>query len=301
MTLTTQAREVIARGRQVLSQLRELGSAYDSTDESNPLTVFYDDTVSMMDTAMRTVALLPQAASGQSYICRGLDVMLTEIYDRLRTLEIGHERRRRRIQDIGTLGEILSELQTNQTIHTVDLERFAERIIEQVELGHPIDFIHESPEYPQAFAAAHGLTTAQVMARLVKFDPEMRMHSVSAIVASLVHDVGMLSVPPEVLMTSGSLEGEARRKVESHTTTGARWVLPLFRDAPWLVEAVAGHHERLDGSGYPDGAKGDNVKPFTRLLAVCDVYAAMMVPRPHRPARSSRTALADTLMMADLK
>jgi response regulator RpfG family c-di-GMP phosphodiesterase len=138
--------------------------------------------------------------------------------------------RRRRIQDIGTLGEILSELQTNQTIHTVDLERFAERIIEQVELGHPIDFIHESPEYPQAFAAAHGLTTAQVMARLVKFDPEMRMHSVSAIVASLVHDVGMLSVPPEVLMTSGSLEGEARRKVESHTTTG--------RDGCYLCSAM---------------------------------------------------------------
>jgi hypothetical protein len=67
----------------------------------------------------------------------------------------------------------------------------------------------------------------------------------------------------------------------------------------WLPEAIADHHERLDGTGYPGGLKGMQISSLSRLLAVCDVYVAQASPRPHRPARETRTALTDTLLMAE--
>ena len=57
-------------------------------------------------------------------------------------------------------------------------------------------------------------------------------------------------------------------------------VAALFPDAPWLAEAVCTHHERLDGTGYPDGLEGNRIRPLARLLAVCDVYAALCCARP---------------------
>ena len=59
------------------------------------------------------------------------------------------------------------------------------------------------------------------------------------------------------------------------------------------------HHERLDGTGYPDGLRESQLSPLARFIAVCDVYASLCSARPHRPARDPRTALADTLLMAE--
>src|SRR5205823_12838857 len=76
-------------------------------------------------------------------------------------------------------------------------------------------------------------------------------------------------------------------------------VTRLLPGAAWLADATAGHHEHLDGTGYPNGVRELLLAPLTRLMAVCDVYAALCTPRPHRPARDPRTALTDTLLMAE--
>src|SRR5207248_3631178 len=72
----------------------------------------------------------------------------------------------------------------------------------------------------------------------------------------------------------------------------------LLSSAGWLAAAVAGHHERLDGTGYPAGLQGERIDSLTRLLTVCDIYAALCAPRPYRPARDPRTALTDVLLLA---
>jgi hypothetical protein len=73
----------------------------------------------------------------------------------------------------------------------------------------------------------------------------------------------------------------------------------LLPDGAWLAEATLAHHERLDGTGYPSGWRELQLAPLTRLVAVCDVYAALCAPRLHRAARDTRTALADTLLLAE--
>src|SRR5207247_1810239 len=90
-----------------------------------------------------------------------------------------------------------------------------------------------------------------------------------------------------------------RRLLREHASEGARLVQRLWPGGGWPVAAAGEHHERLDGSGYPAGKQAHALSEPVRLLAVCDVYAALASPRPHRPAVDPRTALADTLMLAD--
>ena len=137
------------------------------------------------------------------------------------------------------------------------------------------------------------------MARIVRHDHELKSSATECVVAALLHDVGMLRVSPETLASSEPLSSDARSVVESHTTYGAELIQNWLPDVEWLTEAAHSHHERLKGTGYPRGTREVQLSPMTRLLAVCDVYAACSASRPHREAREARSALASTLLLAD--
>jgi HD-GYP domain-containing protein (c-di-GMP phosphodiesterase class II) len=137
------------------------------------------------------------------------------------------------------------------------------------------------------------------MAQVVRHDPDLCSRPLEPVLAALVHDVGMLSVPVEILTHPGSLDDDQHRALETHSRVGSELVHRLLPDAIWLSEATAAHHERLDGTGYPAGLRDAQIVPLARLLAVCDVYAAQCCARPHRPARETRTALTDTLLLAE--
>jgi len=160
-------------------------------------------------------------------------------------------------------------------------------------------FLHAGPDEPAHFVAAHSLTVAQVMARLSWHDSEFRGQPVQPVVAALLHDVGMFSVPVDILAQPVPLSDEQRRIVESHANAGAEMIRRALPNEPVLAEAAAGHHERIDGTGYPAGLRDTQISSLARLLAVCDVYAALCCPRPHRAALDPRTALTDTLLLAE--
>jgi HD-GYP domain-containing protein (c-di-GMP phosphodiesterase class II) len=109
----------------------------------------------------------------------------------------------------------------------------------------------------------------------------------------------MLRVPVEILAHPGPLTVEQKQIVEDHARRGGELAAQLPGSPAWLVEAAGDHHERVDGTGYPAGKKEGSIAPLIRLLAVCDVYAAMAAPRPYRPARETRAALTDTLLLAE--
>lgn len=180
---------------------------------------------------------------------------------------------------------------------------------------------HDSPDahWVAHFVACHSLIVAHVMARVIQpavgnilsrpanegmnrlsiDGRETMAPKLESVLAALIHDVGMLRVPAGILAQKEPLTIEQKRIVEDHARAGAELAARLTACPGWLVEAVGGHHERLDGIGYPAGLHESAIGPFTRLLAVCDVYAAMCAPRPHRPARDTRTALTDTLLLAE--
>jgi HD-GYP domain-containing protein (c-di-GMP phosphodiesterase class II) len=307
--LTARARRSLERGRDLLLRLRQLADAFDQPQENetiaplfgrrDPLAKLYRETVSLTDTALRMIPLFPDTTSAQLRLCEGLEAVLNVVAARQLTLAAGVERQRQEVGRVARLAELLQALDTAQPIDRQPFLALAEEVHNEAQECGPLRFLEGDPRRPSHFVACHSLTTARVMGRILRHDPELRGQPLDALLAALVHDVGMLRVPPEILAHAGPLDDEQRRAVEAHCHHGVSMVAPLLLDAPWLAEAVSGHHERLDGTGYPDGLRDFQIKPLTRLLAVCDVYASLCVRRPHRPARETRTALTDTLLLAE--
>ncbi|HEY40727.1 MAG TPA: HD domain-containing protein [Dehalococcoidia bacterium] len=111
-------------------------------------------------------------------------------------------------------------------------------------------------------------------------------------VAGLLHDVGKLSVPSEILTKPGKLNQTEFDIIKSHSQVSYN-ILELI-EFPWPVkQAILQHHERLDGSGYPDGLSGDDVILDARILGVADVVEAISSHRPYRPALGLEYAMKE--------
>jgi PAS domain S-box-containing protein/putative nucleotidyltransferase with HDIG domain len=107
-----------------------------------------------------------------------------------------------------------------------------------------------------------------------------------------VHDIGKIAVPAEILNRPGKLTVAEFEIIKSHTLIGYD-ILKVI-DFPWpIAEMVRQHHERIDGSGYPDGLRGEDIILEARILAVADVYDAMSSHRPYRPGNGVQHALSE--------
>jgi putative nucleotidyltransferase with HDIG domain len=107
-----------------------------------------------------------------------------------------------------------------------------------------------------------------------------------------VHDIGKIAIPSEILTRPGKLNTLEYEMIKGHTTVGANILGKA--SLPWPIAEVAGqHHERLDGSGYPNGLVGEEIILPARIIAVADVVEAMTQHRPYRPALGLDKALAE--------
>jgi len=110
-------------------------------------------------------------------------------------------------------------------------------------------------------------------------------------IGALLHDVGKIVVPVEILNKPGPLDAREREIMERHAAAGSDLLQDV--DFPWdVLPMVRGHHERWDGNGYPDRLAGTNIPRPARLLCVADVFDALTSDRPYRKAFSREDALA---------
>jgi hypothetical protein len=298
--LTASGARLLKKGKELLQALRALtDDPILQKDEQDPLAILHHGSAALIEVLLRAVQAFPPTPSVQLRLCEGLEFVLQSVEEQLETIVAGLAHRRREEARIDYVAEILRWLAVGQSVNLESLQSVAERLIDEARTGQPLRFLYAAPTEPARFAAAHGLTTAQVLARVLISDAEWQNQLPLAVMAALVHDVGMVGVPAEILYHPGPLNDEQRRLVERHTTAGGSLVRLLWPGGGWPLEAATDHHERGDGTGYPLGRKEIQLAPFVRLLAVCDVYAAMGAPRPHRPALDSRTALTDLLLMAE--
>jgi putative nucleotidyltransferase with HDIG domain len=109
----------------------------------------------------------------------------------------------------------------------------------------------------------------------------------------LVHDIGKVAVPAEFLTKPTRLSAYEFEIIKNHAQAGYEILKGLqFEETP-VAEIVRQHHERMDGSGYPQGLKGDQILPEARVLAVADVLESMASFRPYRPALGIDKALEE--------
>ena len=108
----------------------------------------------------------------------------------------------------------------------------------------------------------------------------------------IVHDLGKVAVPEHILRKPGKLTPQERKVMEQHPVVGEKICAPLksFRN---VLPIIRHHHEKLDGSGYPDGLKGHAIPLTARILSTVDIYDALTTDRPYRKAFSREQALAE--------
>jgi HD-GYP domain-containing protein (c-di-GMP phosphodiesterase class II) len=297
--LTARARRLLPKVRELLTRLRSLAEEpLLSRGDDDPLAKLHRETTMLTELAVRTLQTLPETPSVQLRLCEGVEAVLKTAELRVAAIGRAVVERRREEEQIASLSRLLDGLARGTAAELPPLVALAETVLQEVAEAQPLRFLAAPPSDLLRFVACHSLTVARVAARVVRYLPEWRNRGQESVLAALVHDVGMLRVPAEVLASPGPLDETGRREVEKHALAGAEMLARFGPEAAWLRDAALGHHERLDGTGYPSGLTDLQIGPLLCLLAVCDVYAALCCPRPHRPALDTRTGLTDTLLMA---
>jgi putative nucleotidyltransferase with HDIG domain len=110
--------------------------------------------------------------------------------------------------------------------------------------------------------------------------------------ASILHDVGKIGIKEDILKKPGRLTEEERREMEYHPFIGTK-ILQSVKLLEPVMPLVYHHHERFDGTGYPDGLRGEEIPLGARIIAVADAFESMTSDRPYRKARPTEDAIAE--------
>jgi len=116
----------------------------------------------------------------------------------------------------------------------------------------------------------------------------------------ILHDVGKIGIPVEILNKPGKLSPTEWEIMKKHSIGGYKICLPLKKSLKGALDVIRYHHEKLDGSGYPDGLKGNEIPLSARVMAVVDIYDALTTTRPYRLALSKEVALKTIQKESDL-
>ncbi len=120
------------------------------------------------------------------------------------------------------------------------------------------------------------------------------------IVAALLHDIGKAEMPVAILDKPGKLTDAEFAIIQTHPRIAETYLLSQNSVPREVVTAVAHHHEFLDGSGYPDRLRGDQISRLTRILTVCDIYGALVERRAYKAPKSAAQAILILVDMARL-
>ncbi|HXD88480.1 MAG TPA: HD domain-containing phosphohydrolase [Urbifossiella sp.] len=313
--LTDRARNLLAAAQTLVARQRIFAAepivAGIAQSEGDTLAAYHRETVGVLDCAVRLAHSFPESPSVQLKLCDGLQGMLGIVGERLTVQERALARRKADYARIDRVAAVYTAMNLRQTAALAPVATLAEELLDDARQTKPLRFIHTDVHSVQSYVggmesaaparylAAHAVNAAQVVARMVPFDYEWASRPLVPIVAALMMECGMMRVPPSVLAKAEPLTPDERRIIEQHPQYGAELLMRYAADAKPLAAAVAVHHERSDGTGYPGGLKGSAIAPLGRMLAAADTYAALCSPRPYRPAQDTRAALTDVLLLAE--
>jgi HD-GYP domain-containing protein (c-di-GMP phosphodiesterase class II) len=148
------------------------------------------------------------------------------------------------------------------------------------------------PTTKDSYTAEHAAEVAR-LSRLVGLDLGFNEEGLEWLVhGALLHDIGKIGVAEEILGKPGTLTEEEWAAVKRHPQIGARMIEPI-EPLFGVLPVVRHHHERPDGTGYPDGLEGEEIPLAARIVAAVDAYDVMVRGRPYRPKSSPAEALQE--------
>jgi putative nucleotidyltransferase with HDIG domain len=181
------------------------------------------------------------------------------------------------VVDITEMREYEEKLRDEQKLLEKTLEGTIHAIVEIVETKDP-------------YTAGHQVRVSKLSVAIAK---KMDLENIREILwASLLHDVGKISVPDDILVLPRKLTPIEFEIVKTHSITGYN-IVKVIQGMEKVAEIILQHHERIDGTGYPKGLKGEEILKEARIIGVSDVVEAMVNHRPYRPALSLNDALEE--------
>lgn len=181
------------------------------------------------------------------------------------------------------VASMFNEVRMGQMLNTEQTQRVVSEITQSV-LRHPnallsIVRVKQADEYTYMHSVAVSALMIALARQLGFEDDEVH----EAGMAGLLHDVGKMAIDDGILNKPGSLTDNEFEQIKRHPEYGVRYLQkgsePVSRA---VLEACYSHHEKMDGSGYPRGLKGDQISLLSRMAAVCDVYDALTSDRPYK-------------------
>jgi putative two-component system response regulator len=229
-----------------------------------------DEARRMVDPPAMIVMLAPDDGVGSAEVlARGADAIVAKPLD---VELVAHE------------ASLALELRTmRQTVEAIGAARAAGPIL--VVLGEIVNAFEKADPY----RAGYSNRTSRIAVALAG---PLGLDADRVAIAARVHDVGMLAVPITEQHAEGPPTRTTHHLIRVHPTLGARWIERLGADRS-VVGAVAAHHERQDGGGYPGGLAGDDIPPLARALGTAAAIAAMCAARPWRARREPDAVITE--------
>ncbi|MCB8932537.1 MAG: HD domain-containing protein [Fimbriimonadaceae bacterium] len=160
------------------------------------------------------------------------------------------------------------------------------------QLGCTANALNAAVEARDTYTAGHGARTALMMDLVgAKLDLFTRYSRDAIRIGATLHDIGKVGIPDTILWKRGPLTEPEYEVVKTHPVIGFDILKPVYIQEE-VLRIVRSHHERLDGSGYPDGLKSHAIPDYVKAFSVCDCYDAMTSTRGYRPAMSPEDAFS---------
>lgn len=191
--------------------------------------------------------------------------------------------------------DVLSNLREKGSFSFNEGFRIIERIVSIREMQDALYIKALHFEKGMKFLANHSVNVAVYSIKMASGLGLSREQQLEIGIAGLFHDVGMCKVPEEIIYKKNKLTDREFQIVKKHPNFGYELLNHLVGQYSYLAECALQEHERIDGSGYPKGLKGDEVHEFARIIGLVDVYEALTHSRPQRERLLHFTAVKEII------
>ncbi|QVL34675.1 HD domain-containing protein [Telmatocola sphagniphila] len=299
--LGTRARQALDEARGLVTELRKLTqhALLDSPQpfiEREELLEHHRETTALLNGAIRMIRYLPEPPDEQWLWCESLEASLNAVRYRLAVWKACLDRLGSERLLLHNVAVLLNDIHHTQTIEPDRFSALVDLFLQE-STSTSLTWLEVSSEDPASFIARHTILRCRVLRRMAsKQDPEFLR---KLLAAGLLCDVAMLRLPAGLLSKSDSLSVEDRQLIESHPLRSAEMIRKSLPYLTEVAEIVTEHHERDNGTGYPNSWKKEQLKAESRWLAIADQYSALIEDRPYRPGCDPRTAVTDLLLQME--